>query len=88
MSPRSGQREIAPPPTINALVGLLASEVRKNCTAGLGVHVIMKIHFVEREGIKFETNRLHLSRQDELVMWAALIRFFIQLFFRELAWKF
>ena len=42
------------------------------CTAGLGVHVIMKIHFVEREGMKFETNRLHLSRQDELVMWAAL----------------
>ena len=37
------------------------------------------------EGMQFESNGLHLSRQDELVMWAALIRFFIQLFFRELA---
>ena len=62
--------------------------VVRRSTAGLGVHVIMKIHFVEREGMKFETNRLHLSRQDELVMWAALIRFFIQLFFRGLAWMF
>ena len=41
----------------------------------------MQIHFVDDEGIKFETNRLHLSRQDELVMWAALIRFLSQLFF-------
>ena len=47
---------------------------------------IIKIHFVEREGMKFEKNRLHLSRQDELlVMWAALIRFSIQLFFSRVA---
>ena len=50
-------------------------------TAELSVHVIMKICFVDDEGMQFESNRLHLSRQDELVMWAALIRFFIQLFF-------
>ena len=61
---------------------------RSKVTAGSSVHVISEIHFVDDEGIKFETNRLHLSRQDELVMWAALIRFFIKLFFRELAWKF
>ena len=55
-------------------------------TAGLSVHVFSEIHFFDDdEGMQFESNGLHLSRQDELVMWAVLIRFFIQLFFRELA---
>ena len=31
-------------------------------TAGLDVSVHMKIHLVEMEEIKFETNGLHLSR--------------------------
>ena len=37
---------------------------RKPNTAGLSVHVISEIHFVDgaREEIKFETNGLHLSR--------------------------
>ena len=32
------------------------------CTAGLDVSVHMKIHLVQSEEIKFETNGLHLSR--------------------------
>ena len=39
-------------------------------TAGSDVSVHMKIHHVEGEEIKFETSGLHLSRQDELAMWA------------------
>ena len=56
------------------------SSFHRALTAGLSVHVFSEIHFVEREGIKFETNRLHLSRQDELVMWAALTCISYQIF--------
>ena len=55
-------------------------------TAGLDVSVHMKIYLVEGEEIKLEINGLHLSRQDELAMWAALIKFLRAPFPRKLAY--
>ena len=63
-----------------------ARTVSEKCvTAGSDVSVHMKIHLVDGEDIEFETNGLHLSRQDELAMWAALIRFLRKPFPRKLA---
>ena len=57
------------------------TDSRSSCTAGLSVHVILQIHFVEGEGIKFETNRLHFSRQEHLVYVSGTYQIFDPTFF-------